>query len=150
MTLKEASNFFESLKNETAKKNEIKIYDKFLDILSKLKIRDFTKDEIQTIETTLDTYDLKSNQENNIKFFKKALREFESFLKDTFSLTSKDYYAKLGGGLGMSFGILFGIVFLSSWERSLGISMGMIFGMVIGALIGRSMDAKAISEGSVL
>ena len=150
MTLEEAHNFLESLKNETTKKNEIKIYDKFLVILSKLKIRDFTEDEIQSIETALDTYDLKSDHENNIRFFKKTLINFEKFLKDTFSLTSKDYYTKLGGGLGMSFGILFGIVFLSSWERSLGISMGMIFGMVIGALIGRSMDAKAISEGSVL
>ena len=150
MTLEEAHNFIESLKNETTKKNEIKIYDKFLDILGKLKIRDFTKDEIQSIETALDTYDLKSNHEKNSRFFKKTLINFEKFLKDTFSLTSKDYYVKLGGGLGMSFGILFGVVFLSSWERTLGISIGMIFGMVVGALIGRSLDAKAINEGRVL
>ena len=72
MTLEEAHNFLESLKNETTKKNEIKIYDKFLVILSKLKIRDFTEDEIQSIETALDTYDLKSDHENNIRFFKKT------------------------------------------------------------------------------
>ena len=123
MTLQEAHNFIESLKNATSKKNEIKIYDKFLDILNKLKTRDFTKDEIQVIETTLDTYDLKSNQENNIKFFKKALRKFENFLKDTFSLTSKDYYAKLGGGLGMSFGILWNCVF---------VELGAIYGYIYG------------------
>jgi len=122
MTLQEAYNFFESLKNETTKKSEIKVYGKFVHVLSKLKTRKFTKDEIQSIETKLETFDLKSNRENKIKFFKKALSKFEKFLNDTFSLTSDSYYTKLGIGLGSSFGILFGVVVLSGFERSLGIS----------------------------
>ena len=150
MTLQEAYNFFESLKIETTKKSEIKVYDKFVYTLSELKTRKFTKDEIQSIETELESFNLKSNRENNIKFFKKVFSKLEIFLKDTFSLTSKGYYTKLGGGLGLSFGILFGVVFLSSWERSLGISMGLIFGMLIGSTIGRAMDAKAMSEGRVI
>jgi len=150
MTLQEAYNFFESLKTETTKKSEIKIYKKFLHILTELKSREFSKDEIQSIETELDSLNLESNPENRKKYFKKALSKFEKYLKDTFSLTSKGYYTNLYGGLGLSFGLLFGVVFLSSWERSLGISMGLIFGMLIGSTIGRSMDAKAISEGRVL
>jgi hypothetical protein len=150
MTLQEAYNFFESLKTETTKKSEIKVYDRFLHILNELKIREFSKDEIQSIETELESLNLESNPENRKKYFKKALSTFEKYLKDTFSLTSKGYYTKLGSGLGGGFGILFGVVFLSSWERSLGISMGLIFGCTIGMLIGRSMDAKAMSEGRVL
>ena len=148
MTLKEAYNFFESLKTETTKKSEIRVYEKFVYILSELKIREFTKSENQSLETELDSLNLKSNQD--IKFFKKALSKFEKFLKDTFSLTSNAYYTKLYGGLGLSFGLLFGVVFLSGWERSLGISLGLIFGMVIGSIIGRSMDVKAKSEGRIL
>jgi len=150
MTLQEAYNFFESLKTETTKKSEIKVYEKFLHILNELKIREFSKDEIQSIETEFESLNLESNPENRKKYFKKALSTFEKYLKDTFSLTSKGYYTKLGSGLGGGFGILFGVVFLSSWERSLGISMGLIFGCTIGMLIGRSMDAKAMSEGRVL
>ena len=150
MTLQEAYNFFESLKTETSKKSELKVYEKLLHILTELKSREFSKDETHSIETELDSFNLKSNRESNIKFFKKTLSKLEKFLKDTFSLTSKGYYTKLGGGLGLSFGILFGVVFLSSWERSLGISMGLIFGMLIGSIIGRSMDAKALSEGRVI
>ena len=150
MTLQEASNFFESLKNETTKKYEIKVYEKFLHILSKLKNRKFSKDEIQSIETELDRLNLESNPGNRKKYFKKALSTFEKFLKDTFSLTTKRYYTELGISLGASFGILFGVVFLSSWERSMGISLGLIIGSGIGGAIGRSMDAKAKSEGSVL
>lgn len=150
MTLQEAYYFFKKLTNETTKTSEIKDYEKFIYILSELKIREFTKNDIQSIETALDSFNLKSNDENNIKFFKKTLRKFEEFLKNTFSLTSKDYYTKLGIGLGSSFGILFGVVFLSSFERSLGISLGMIIGMFIGLIIGRSMDTKALEESRVL
>jgi len=150
MTLQEAYNFFESLKIETTKKSETKVYNKFLDILTELKSREFTKDEIQSIETELESFNLKSNRKNNIKFFKKALSKFEKYLKDTFSLTSKGYYTNIGIGLGTTFGILFGIIVLSSFERSLGISLGLIIGMLVGLTIGRFMDAKAISEGSVI
>jgi len=150
MTLQEAYNFFESLKNEATKKSEIKVYGKFVYVLSKLKTRKFTKDEIQSIETELESFDLKSNRENKIKFFKKALSKFEKFLKDTFFLTSKGYYTKLGIGLGSSFGILFGVVVLSGFERSLGISLGVILGMLVGLTMGRSLDAKARNEGRVL
>ena len=150
MTLQEAYNIFESLKTETTKKHEIKIYEKFLHILSQLKIREFSKDEIQSIESELGRLHLKSNPENRKKHFKKALTKFEIFLKNTFSLTSKGYYTNLYSGLGLSFGLLFGVVFLSSWERSLGISIGLIGGMLIGLIIGQSMDAKAKSERNVL
>jgi hypothetical protein len=150
MTLQEAYNFIESLKTEATKKSEIKVYYKFLKMLSALKDRTFTKDEILSIETEIDSFDLKSNQKNNIKFFKKALTKFNEFLKDTFYLTSKDHYTKLFSGLGGGFGILFSVVFLSNWDRSLGISMGLIFGSAIGMFIGKNMDAKAFSEGRII
>ncbi len=150
MTLQEAYNFFESLKTETIKKSEIKIYEKFVYILSELKVREFSQDEIHSIETELDSFNLASIPENRKKYFKKALSKFEKYLRDTFSLTTKRYYTELGIVLGASFGILFGVVFLSSWERSMGISLGLIIGSGIGGAIGRSMDTKAKSAGRVI
>jgi hypothetical protein len=150
MTLQESYNLFESLKTDTINKSEIKIYEKFQHLLSQLKTRNFSKEEVNILETELDSFNLNSNPENRKKFFKSALNKFETFLKDTFSLTSKGYYTKLYGGLGLSFGLLFGIVFLSSWERSLSISLGLIIGMVIGAIIGQSKDTKAKSESRTL
>jgi hypothetical protein len=150
MTLQEAHNFFESLKTETTEKSEIRIYEKFMHILSELRTRELSNDKIQSIEIELDSLYLKSNPENKVKYFKKALSKFEGFLKDSFSLISNGYYTKLGIGLGTSFGILFGVVLLSSFERSLGISFGLIIGMLIGLIIGRTMDTNAISENRVL
>jgi hypothetical protein len=150
MTLQETITIFENLKTETTKKSEIKVYEKFVYILTELQNREFSKDEIQSIEMELDSLNLASNTENRKKYFKKTLNKFEKYLKDTFSLTSKGYYTTLYGGLGLSFGLLFGVVFLSSWERSLGISMGLIGGMFIGSIIGHHMDSQAKAAGNIL
>ena len=149
MTLQEAYNFFENLKTETTKKSEIKVYEKFLHILSELKIREFSTDEILSIERELDRLNLKSNPENRKKYFKKALTKFEKYLKDTFSLTSKGYYTHLYGGLGLPFGLMCGVAILSNFG-SLGISLGLIGGMVVGSIIGRNKDAEAKAAGNML
>ena len=150
MTLQEAYNFFESLKTETAKKSEIKVYEKLLHILSELKIRDFSKDKIQSIEAELDSLNLKSNPENRKKYFKKALSKFEKYLKDTFSLTTKGYYTNIGITLGSSFGITLGIIIGERFEKSLGIALGISIGMLIGIFVGSHMDSQAKTTGKML
>jgi len=150
MTLKEAHNFFEGLKNETTKKAEIKVYEKFLHILSQLKIRAFSEEEIQSIETALDSLNLKSNPDNRKKYFKKALSTFEKYLKETFSLTSKGYYTELGVTLGSAFGVVLGVLIGERFEKSLGIALGISIGMFIGVIVGRHMDAQAKIAGKML
>ena len=150
MTLQAAYNFFESLKTETTKKYEIKVYEKFLHILSELKIREFSKDEIQSIETELESLNLKSNPENRKKYFKKALSKFEKYLKDTFSLTSKGYYTNTSVSLGILFGVVLGLLIGERFEKSLGVSFGICMGLFIGAYIGRRKDAQAKAAGNML
>lgn len=91
-----------------------------------------------------------SNPTNRKRYFKKALHKFESYLKDTFSLTSKGYYTNLGIGLGSAFGVLLGVLFLWSFERSLGISYGISFGLLVGILVGRYMDSQVKIAGKML
>jgi len=150
MTLQETQNLFESLKKRTTEKSEFKVYDQFIDILKKLENREFTNDEIQSIELELDSLKLKSNPENKKKYFKKAISDFKKYLKDSFSLTTRGYYTTFYGGLGLVFGLLFGVAILSNLERSLGISLGLIGGMVVGSIIGRNKDAQAKSTGKML
>ncbi|MFL0352626.1 hypothetical protein [Xanthomarina sp. GH4-25] len=150
MTLKDAINLFESLKTETTKKSEIKVYDKFLHILNELKNREFTTDEIQSIEEELKSLQLESNPENRKRFFKKALTKFENYLKDTFSLTTKGHYTNLSVSLGILFGVVFGVLIGQRFEKSLGLSLGICLGMFIGAYIGRNKDAKAKAAGNIL
>ena len=149
MTIREGCNFFESLKTETTTKSEIRVYNRFIEILEKLENREFTTDEIQSIAIELDSLKLKSNPQNRKKFFKKASSKFETYLKDTFTLTNKGYYTQLYSGLGLSFGIMFGVAILSHLD-SLGISLGLIGGMIVGSIIGRRKDAEVKAAGNML
>jgi hypothetical protein len=150
MTLSEATIFFENLISETTKKSEIKVYEKFLHILSGLKTRTFSEDEHQSIETELDGLSLKSNPENRKKYFKKALTKFEKYLKDTFSLTSKRHYTNLGVAYGSLLGSLVGVLISQRSEGTIAISYGISFGMLIGLLVGRYMDSQAKVAGNML
>ena len=150
MTLINAINLFESLKVKTVKKSEIKVYTQFIDIIIKVEKREFTTNEIQSIEMELDSLELKSNPENRKKFFKKALIQFENYLKDTFSLTSKGYYTNTSVSLGILFGVVFGVLIGERLEKSLGVSFGICMGLFIGAYIGRRKDAQAKAAGNML
>ena len=81
MTLKNATNFFESLVSETSKKPEIKVYQEFIQIITGLEKKDLSESEILAIETELNSLNLKSNPENRKKYFKKVLSKFEKYLK---------------------------------------------------------------------
>jgi hypothetical protein len=150
MTIQEASDYIESLKSQTTTQSEIKVYEKFNSILAKLIERDFSKAEIQSIETELESLNLETHVKDRKKYISKSLSRFETYLKDTFSLIPKGYYVSRGIGLGLSFGIVFGIIFLSSFERSMGIALGMSIGMVLGLTIGASIESKAKSVGKIL
>ncbi|CAM1349622.1 hypothetical protein [Tenacibaculum insulae] len=150
MTIQQAYILFENLSVKASNKSEIRIYEKFLHILSKLKERTFSEEEIKSIENKLANLKLASNPQNTKKHFKRALTEFEKYLKETFSLISKGYYRNRYMGLGLSFGILFGVAILSNLEHSLGISIGLIGGMFVGLIMGNQKDAEAKSAGKIL
>lgn len=150
MTLQEAYNFFESLEIETTKKSEIRVYEKFLHTLTELKNRDFSKDEIQSIEAELDRLNLESNPENRKKYFGKALHKLNDYLRKTFSLIPNGYFTSIGTALGLAFGPVLGVLFGSFFERSLGISIGISIGIIIGLLAGQYLDSQAKAAGNVL
>jgi hypothetical protein len=150
MTINEARKFFEGLKSEAQKKSEKKIYEQFLGILSGLKNKDLSAEEVQWIEKELDSLDLRTTPAKRKRYFRTALRKFKKYLKDTFTFITKRYYSEMGVALGLNFGILFGIVILSSLERSTGIAVGLAVGMAAGIIIGGRLDARAMKEGRVI
>jgi len=146
MTTDEAIKLFNTLKSQTTKKSELKVYDDFIQTLTMLSKRDLPTGNLISIETKLNDLKLKSNPENKKKYFRKALNSFKEYLKTEFSLVSKGYYTAIGISLGMCFGVAFGSVI----QESIGTSSSLVFGMLIGLCIGRIMDIKAEKEGKVL
>jgi len=150
MNINEASDFFNSLINETTKKSEIKIYADFRGILSALKKRDLTEEDLRSIDKKLTNLDLKANPNKKKKYLKRRLQEFTSYLNKDFSLITEGYYSTIGIAFGPGFGMIFGLTVLNFIERSLGLTYGMMGGMILGYIIGHYMDTKAEKENRVL
>jgi len=146
MTAEDTIKFFNTLRSQTTKKPELKVYDDFIQTLTKLNKGNLSTGDLISIETKLDDLKLKSNPENKRKHFRKTLNSFKEYLKTEFSLVSKGYYTAIGMSLGMCFGVAFG----SAIQESIGTSSGLVFGMLIGLVIGKIMDANAEKEGKVL
>jgi len=146
MTTDEAIKFFNKLRSQTTKKSELKIYDDFIQTLTRLSKRDFSIEDIISIETKLDALNLRLPLYNNKKHYTKALYNLKDYLNREFSLVSKGYYT----AIGMSLGICPGVAFGTAIEKSNGITSGTVVGLLIGLVIGRIMDTKAEKEGKVL
>ncbi|MFD0992167.1 hypothetical protein [Tenacibaculum geojense] len=141
MKIKETLDFFLNLKNNSVEKSEIKVFDKYIGILSDLKNRDLTQKQIESIELKLEILNLKTESEDRKKYLTKKLSEFEKFLKDNLALISDGHYT----GYGMVFGMLIGVL----TQLYFGI-YSMLGGMVIGMIIGAIMDSEAKKQGRVL
>jgi len=72
MKLKEASDFLKNLLSKTKNKSETKIYKNFIAILTELKNRKLSSEELSFIETELDNLQLNVNS-NNKKNISKRL-----------------------------------------------------------------------------
>ena len=149
MKIKETLNFFLNLQNNSVEKSEIKIYDKYIGILSDLKNRDLTQNQIQSIESELETLNLNAESDNRKKYLTQKLTEFQKFLKDKLALVSEGYYAGIGTGTGVFLGSLFSMLtfsYLGAYSLLIGINGGMILGMLIGGI----RDTEAKKQGRVL
>ena len=148
MTLQEAYDLIDRSKRNTKNKSEIKACENFIHLLSELMNRDFSQEQILSIEIELDALHL--NLIEDSRNISKAYRRFEKFLRETLYITPKGYYSNLGIATGSLFGLLIGTIFMSSFERSLSVGLGLSLGMLTGLLIGRHLDTLAISEGRAL
>lgn len=146
MKIVEATILFESFKNETSKKSELKIYESFIGILLDLDNRKLTAEQLQLIEEELDTIELKADVKNQRRYLSKKLENFKAFLKNELSLISEGYYSALGISLGMTFGAAFGVVF----DNSVGVTYGVSLGLILGLIIGKALDSHAEKQNRVL
>ncbi len=146
MKIVEATILFESLKSNTSKKYELKIYESFIGILLDLENRKLSAEQLQLIEEELDVLDLKTDVDNRKKYLSRKLEKFKKFLKDEFLLIPEGYYSTLGISIGISFGVVFGVVF----DKSIGITYGISLGLILGMIIGKLLDSNAEKHNRVL
>jgi hypothetical protein len=143
MEINTATTFLKDFISQTDKKSEIRLYTKFISVLTDLEAKALTKDQIQSIEKELDTINFSTSAENRKKHLSKSLTQLIRFLQKNLSLITEGHYVGIGMSLGMCFGVAFGAAFSN-------VSYGLLFGMLIGLMAGGVIETKAKKEGKLL
>ncbi|WP_299887719.1 hypothetical protein [uncultured Lacinutrix sp.] len=143
MIIDNTISFLKKLKTQNSSKKELDTYNAFIRVLTDVKHRNFNSLELNRIEQELELLDIELNTER--KTLNKKLHQFFEFLKNEFSLISKDYYKNNYMALGMCFGSAAGIIL-----GVVSLPIGLVLGMVIGMYLGSEKDKKAKEEGRVL
>jgi len=142
MTIIETQDYIKSLITEAIKPSHEKIYNKFLNVLFFLNEREFSTEDIETIETHLDSLELKAEAKKRHIHILKKYSSLTSFLKEKFNLITEGHYTSQSTSIGMSMGMSLGMCFGISIFKENGIVFGMLFGMIIGLLFGSSTGAS--------
>lgn len=154
MNINETSKLFNKLLSQTDKKAEKKLYNCFIRVLSSLKNKNLTENQLQLIQEKLSSLNLKTTTENRKKYYKKSLSEFKGFLKNEFSFTTEKYYTEIGMVYGMSLGTGIGLSIGTAINQqigtSIGLSIGTGIGMAIGIMYGARKDDEAKRLGRVI
>lgn len=147
MTIKQAKEFLNNVINESSERKEIKIYNKFVNVLMSIEDREFSTRQIEMIEKELTILHLNQSTRNRKKYIRKKLSLFVQYLESEYSLILEGHYAELGMKIGLVFGMALGTAI---FRDSGGSSTGMCFGIFIGFIIGKYMDKEAAKQNQVL
>lgn len=159
MDLNEAYNLFNKLLIETNNKAEIKVYKRFVEIFNNLKNREFSNEQLKSIEGKLVALKFSNSSRNRLKQYKLQFNELLKYLKEEFSLTPKGYYTSLGITIGAACGVMLGVLPIfwklvfgieTDFQRSLGVAFGTAIGTFIGIIVGKYMDYWAEKRNRVL
>lgn len=147
MKITEATTLIENYLNQTDNNSLKIIFQKYLSIFEDLQKREFSDEELNSIENKLDNLQLNSNPKNQKRYFRRKLNALTHFLMSKFSLVTKGAYLALGISLGTGFGLALGTSILGPNQ---GTTTGLLVGMVLGIIIGKYMDSNALKNNKVI
>ncbi len=153
MSINETLDLFKKLLTDTPQKREMRIYKRFIGLLSGLSKMELTEEQQQQVEEYINGLQLEAKSDRKHSYFTKKYTLFTHFLKSEFSFVTEGYYTAIGLSIGLSLGVGLGVSFGSiggGTGISIGISMGAGIGMVAGMLVGAALDAEAKKNGKVL
>lgn len=91
------------------KKSEIKTFEKFIEILNKLKEKDLNLEQTEGIESFIKYLELEKIPSFSNELFKEKLGKFKKYLKNKLRFVPNNHYTTLGISFAIPFAIGFGI-----------------------------------------
>jgi transcriptional regulator with XRE-family HTH domain len=130
--------FLKKQLSKTNKKPKIKTFEKFIDLLQKLKEKDLNSEQMEGVESYLHYLELEKIPSFSNEMFKLKLVKFKKYLKNKVRLVPNNYYTTLA----VSFGLQFAVSFVIQSNIDYSIKIGVISGAFVVIGIGVLMDLR--------
>ena len=124
--------------SKTNEESEIKTFEKFIELLQKLKEKDLSPEQIKGIESYIKYLELEKIPSFSNELFKQKLSKFKKYLKNKLRFVPNNYYTTWAASFSLSFAVGFAIQ--SSVDNSIKIGVFSIALVIIG--IGIIMDLR--------
>jgi transcriptional regulator with XRE-family HTH domain len=130
--------FLKKQLSKTNEKSEIKTFEKFIDILNKLKEKDLSPQKIEGIESYIKYLELEKIPSFSNEMFKQKLAKFTKYLKNKLLFVPNNYYTTWA----ISFAVPFSITFTIQPKIDLYIRIAVISLALLLIVIAIFMDLK--------
>ena len=130
--------FLKKQLSKTNEKSEIKTFEKFIEILSKLKEKDLSPKQIEGIESYIKYLELEKIPSFSNDMFKQKLVKFRKYLKNKLRFVPNNYYTTWASCFAISFAIGFAV----QSKIDMNIKIGVISTALVIIGIGIIMDLK--------
>jgi transcriptional regulator with XRE-family HTH domain len=124
--------------SKTNEKSEIKTFEKFIDLLQKLKEKDLSTEQIDGIESYIKYLELEKIPSFSNEMFKQKLTKFKKYLKNKLRFVPTNYYTTWTASFALSFAVSFTVQ--RNIDYSIKVGVILVALLIIG--IGIFMDIK--------
>lgn len=127
--------FLKKQLNKTSEKSEIRTFEKFISILTKLREKELSPDQLDRIESYLAYLELEKIPSFNNDIFKNKLSLFKKYLKNKLRFVPTNYYTMLTAGFGVAFATAFAVQTNIDTTLKIGVASAAIIIIAIGVAI---------------
>jgi transcriptional regulator with XRE-family HTH domain len=130
--------FLKKQLSKAQEKSEIKTFEKFIDILNKLKDKELSLEQTEGIESYITYLELEKIPSFSNEMFKQKLAKFKKYLKKKLRFVPHHYYRHLA----VSFAVSFAVGFCVQKNIGINLKIGVITAGLILIGIGIALDAR--------
>lgn len=134
--------FLKKQLSNTNEKSEIKTFEKFIELLQRLKEKDLSSEQIEGIESYIQYLELEKIPSFSNEMFKQKLAKFKKYLKNKLHFVPNNYYTTWA----VSFGLSFAVGFTVQRNIDYSIKIGVISVAFLIIIIGIIMDMRMKRE----
>lgn len=141
--------FLKKQLSKTNDKSEIRTFNNFIALLSNLKEKELTQEQLSAIESYIQYLELEKIPSYSNELFDKKLKQLKKYLKTKLRFVPKNHYTTIGICFAIPFAI--GFAFTAngiSMNHKIGIAVVAL--LLIGIGIGKIIDLKIIKQNRSL